>query len=184
MKTFSKSNKTILAIAICIAAVGVTVGTTLAFLSTRNSVVDNTFVVGSVETEVVEQNFKLATDTTITKNPQVKNVGKNPCYIRARINFSPADEGITVSNIGENWVYNENDGFYYYTQIVDVNGLTNPIFTTVNIPVGWISSGKATEEFKDFDVIVYQEAVQTQVYDTTEYAAIWKMYDDKNSAAE
>ena len=171
--------RTAIIVASFIAVLGVSVFGTYAFLTSRTNEVRNTFVVGSVETEITEEHFNFETATVIDKDPQVKNVGKNDCYIRARINITPAGENITVNELGANWV-DGGDGYYYYTEKVAPDELTSPIFTKVTIPAGWVnySNGQAvaTENFKDFDVIVYQEAIVADLEGVSVYQDAWAAY--------
>ena len=170
--------RTAIIIASFVAVLGVAIGGTYAFLQSRSNNLTNKFEIGSVETEITEEKFEFASATLINKDPRVKNVGKNDCYIRARINITPEGEGITLGSINPKWV---KDGeYYYYTDPVAPNDSTEPIFTTVTIPEGWVtySDGvaKATDKFKDFDVIVYQEAVVANLAGYENYGTIWEAY--------
>jgi len=174
MKESKNFKRTAIIVACFVAVLGISIGGTYALLTSQTKGLKNDFTVGSVETEIDEPGMELKDDTTVIKKPAVRNVGKNSCYIRARIDISPVNEGITIGSIGENWV--QDGEYYYYTEEVAPGASTSEIFTEVKLPGGWISNGKATSEFKDFDVIVYQEAVQANLSGETDYGKIWQAY--------
>lgn len=171
------NKKIVLLIILCAAILGMSVGGTVAFLATQTDGLENTFTIGSVETEVTEEHFELkdGSDTKIWKDPKITNVGKNDCYVRARINISPSDADITIGTLGKDWV-DGGDDFYYYTKAVKVGESTESIFDEVIIPDGWVKKGKATGSFREFDVIVYQEAVTANLSGETDYKTIWNEY--------
>lgn len=164
MKKLNKLQRIILIIAGAVAAGAIGAGGTYALLKANTSKVTNTFTVGSVETEITEEHFDYESDTIIRKDPKIKNVGKNDCTITARVSISPADAGITLNGWGEGWTYtyNEAEGAYdcAYAGVVKPGDSTTSIFTSVNLPEGWLVEGIPTDAFKEFDVIVYQEALQ------------------------
>ncbi|MBE5857388.1 MAG: hypothetical protein E7296_07445 [Lachnospiraceae bacterium] len=177
MKEMKNIKKTALIVAAFIAVLGISVGGTYAWLSSRTTALENTFEVGSVETIVEEPDMELR-GSVVYKKPSIKNVGKNDCYIRARVEISPADAGITLGSIGTGW---KQDGdYYYYETPVAPDASTTNLFEQVILPNDWIVNGVATDSFKDFDVIVYQEAVQASLsLETgveTNYNNIWTAY--------
>lgn len=144
-----------------------TVGLTYAYLQTHTQNLRNTFTAGEITT-VIEEDPSI--DTTIHKNPSVKNTGKNDSIIRMRVTISPSKiEKFLVKNNSINydsqtWVYNKTDGFWYYQGVVKPGESTTPLFTEVN---DLIKDGKIIEEFKDvkdFQITLYQEAVQATVW--------------------
>lgn len=128
----------------------VAVGGTFAYLTATDSPLLNTFTLAEVETNVEEP----STGTESTKNAGVKNTGKSPVYVRARVVVS----GIEPSQLTVNYSSQEDwqdggDGFYYYTSILQPNSTTSPsLFTNVKV---------ADDVPKDarFSVDVYQESV-------------------------
>lgn len=180
MKEMSKKKRTAIVVASLLAVLGISIGGTYAILQARTNGLKNEFTVGSVETKIYEPEMKMV-GKNVSKAPQVENVGINDCYVRARIEISPADAGITVQGIDEaNWELKD-DGFYYYKQPVAANGgKTTALFTTVVLPDGWVEgegeNAVATDLFQEFDVIVYQEAVQANLAGETNYDTIWKAY--------
>ncbi len=180
MKEMKSIKKTALIVAGFIAVLGLSIGTTYALLRDETNGLNNTFTIGSVETEIVEQDMHLISDTKVYKEPVVKNVGLNDCYIRARVEISPSGENIKLGKLGSNW---EQKGDYYYYKLPVAperyspnDCTTTALFSEVILPDGWVSGGKATVKFKDFDVIVYQEAVTADLEGEMEYTKIWQAY--------
>ena len=177
MKEIKNIKKTALIVAAFVAVLGVSIFGTYAYLTSRTTALENKFEVGSVETIVEEPDMELV-GSVVYKKPSIKNVGLNDCYIRARVEISPADAGITLGSIGNGWT--KDGDYYYYTSPVAPDASTTNLFEQVILPNDWIANGVATENFKDFDVIVYQEAVQATLYlETgieTNYNNIWTAY--------
>lgn len=172
-KLLNKKVIAIAALALCVT--GAAVGTTVAYLKDTTEEIVNTFEVGSVETELLE----VVADNV--KEPYVLNTGKNPCYIRMRATVSPSDKGslnqVVSGNDITNWVYNEADGFYYYQKAVAPGEYTTALFTSVKT-----DSVSANDSF---DIVLYQEAVQTSVSKAdgtveNDMMDIWSFYDSYN----
>ena len=131
----------------------VAVGGTLAYLMASDSPLLNTFALAEVETEIKEPE----TGTAEEKNAGVKNIGKSPVYVRARVVISGGDADvlenkITITEYGEGWV-DGGDGFYYYDQILKPNETTaTNLFTGVDV------DGDVPKT-AEFSVDVYQESV-------------------------
>lgn len=162
----------------------ITVSATLGFQYAVTDSLDNTFELGEITTEIKEETS--VANGVINKNPSVKNEGPNDALIRMRVNISPSivkeyledridynkDENIYDSNKDNDkafWVYNEEDGFWYYNRVVKKDQSTEPLFTKIKGVVD--DNGKITDKFKelignddDFEITLYQEAVQTVVY--------------------
>ncbi len=96
----------------------------------------------------------------MTKHITISNTGKSACYVRVKV-FSGSQ--ITISFSGdERWVYNEDDGYYYYEEIVPVGGSTKQLLAEITVP----------EDYMDeFNVIVVQECTAVlYTEDGTAYA--------------
>ena len=106
---------------------------TIAYLSSI-SLAKNTWKVAKVSNEVKE-----TFHNKIKENVSIKNTGDIPTYVRAKIVISYEDNdgiilddepvlntdySLTLSN-STNWIYNANDGFYYYKNIVNPNTETD-----------------------------------------------------------
>ena len=160
MKSMMKK-KSILIAVLAVLLIGTGVAATLAYLSDKEEALVNTFKVGNVTTEIIEDIFKQETDTIFAKEPyvkayvnfflgNVKNTGENDCYVRARVVCSP-EEAFEELVINENWELNPSnptDGFYYYVGnkgkedgillapgegVEEAATETEPIFTQVEI---------------------------------------------------
>lgn len=104
---------------------GVAIGGTIAWLSTKTTPVTNTFTPAKVTCEVTED---FNEDTGVKTNVNVKNAGNIAVYIRVKLvtyrtNDARQHIGGTADlpefNLGENWV--EKNGYYYYTLPVEPN---------------------------------------------------------------
>ena len=114
----------------------VTVGGTVAYLTTKTEPVTNTFTPSKVTGEVTEE-----FDGTVKKNIQVKNTGDIAVYVRVKlVTYRVNDAGDHIGGVatipgftlGTDWV--EYNGYYYYTvpvepgnsssSLTDENGIT------------------------------------------------------------
>lgn len=102
---------------------GVAIGGTIAWLSTKTTPVTNTFTPAKVACDVTE-NFD--EDTGVKTNVNVKNNGNIAVYIRVKlVTYRTNDDGQHIGgtaelpkfNLGENWV--EYGKYYYYTLPVE-----------------------------------------------------------------
>jgi len=162
IKNLFKNRKLVITVAALIAIFGVSVGGTLAFLSSVTDEVVNKFTVGTIDTKLNE------VIDGLNKEPSVENVGKSDCLVRIRVTISPSevlDAGMSLDLPGSNWV--KIGDYYYYEGIVAPNESTTDLFTTVTLPESWYDKdGNILEsEFIPFDIGLYQEAVQAVVYD-------------------
>ena len=69
---------------------------TLSYLAGVTPTKINIFSIGSVETELLEPEFRVE-GTTITKNPYVTNVGDVDCLVRMKVEISPAEIQVPLS---------------------------------------------------------------------------------------
>lgn len=153
--------KSILRIALSALLVAVVlVGGTLAYLVTQTGLLTNTFAVVDIDTEVKEPD----PSTGAKKAPYVVNNSNVPVYVRAYAVVS-TDEGSSVPVAandvtikydydGTEWVYNSEDGYYYYTEAVPANSSTGKLFDDVVV--------KVTDENAKFSVYVYHESIQAK----------------------
>lgn len=99
------------------------------------------------------------------KDPQVKNDGANPCFVRVKVEgldcLDPAGE------IGLRYQYANGyntadwtllDGYYYYNGVLAAGDTTAPVFDQIVMPTD-LENGDATTEYS---VDVTAEAVQAQ----------------------
>ncbi len=139
-------------------------GVTVAILQTGAKKVTNTFEAGGVTTEIVEEG------SGTVKKSRIRNTGKSDCVVRARVTISPAEaaSAIVLTDKGENWNWEEwenGDGFVYYEAVLPAGeaSYTTWLFEGVALKEGvdWTSLGITT-----FEVTVYEESVQSEVYDS------------------
>lgn len=128
-------NKLQLLILSLLVVMTVTVGGTVAYLTTMTESVTNTFTPSTVTGEVTE-NF----DGEVKKNIQVKNTGDIAVYVRVKlVTYRVNDAGdhiggvaeIPPFNLGENWV--KHNGYYYYTVPVEPNNFSSSLTDNVGI---------------------------------------------------
>lgn len=184
MNRLLKNRKsTIIAIAATLAAVmAIAIGTTVAFYQEQTAEAVNTFAVGNVTTEIVEI-FNKISDTEYQKEPSVANTGENDCYIRMRVSVTPGEalDNLSIDFDTANWTRKtgaDGEDWYYYNNSVAPGQSTTPLFTKVNV-----SYDEEEHPWIDFDIILYQEAVQSEVVvngeTITDSASIWNLYDAK-----
>ena len=174
--------KKLVAICLCAALLAVAViGGTLAYFTDTDSA-DNVFTVGDVDIELTETKWEAGDEEAkdvypgeaLPKNPNVKNIGKNPCFIRVKVSgldsLAPAglityETNYQKGALGDGWVDGE-DGYFYYTQIVtyegdtyntDLKTTTTDLFDQIRIPTDVTNGYDGT-----YDVKVEAEAVQAQ----------------------
>lgn len=158
----------------------VTVGGTLAYLQKKTQNVVNTFTIGNVTTQVTEE-FSQIDDWEFQKCPRVENIGYNgegnACYVRVYITASPEEQLnlIGLENYEDDWVKGE-DGYYYYQHVLEVGESTTPIFDSIEVKEAY------RDTIEEFEVTVYQEAVQCSISakDGTkeeDMMAIWAAYE-------
>ena len=94
MKSLNKLPKKIRVISLMILLVLVS-ATSIAFLKDYSDIVNNTFSLKSIHTNIEE-----VTDTDLSKIPFVKNTGKTDAMVRVRIIISGDFEGLALSGIG------------------------------------------------------------------------------------
>lgn len=148
----------------------VSAGISYAYLTSDNSI-DNKFTIGKNNVELKEE-FDPPDDInpgdTIKKKVWVLNNGNTPTYIRAKILFSNGDmrRYIEPLALGDNWVYNSSDNYYYYTKVVDSGDRTSNLIEKVKI-----KSDSSSNELKGFDITIYVESVTNS--DATSYSDAW-----------
>lgn len=184
MKKIFRNSK-VLSFLVIVAAVAVIggVGSTVAYYHDQTGEKVNEFSVGNVTTEIVEI-FNKIDNHTYDKNPRVTNTGMSDCYIRMRYEVTPEkemeDRLILEGLAGANWV--QDGEWYYYTKPVKPGESTTELFNKVKVDYN-----EKDKPWVDFDIILYQEAVQAEVFDSegnpvTDAGrdAIWAQYDAQN----
>ena len=135
-----KNNKRKMLLLSLVVVLLIGVGTTVAYILDQPENVVNTFEPSEV-TCVINEGF----DGVVKNNVTVTNTSDIDAYIRAEVivNWQNSEgevygkqliEGTDYTikyNLADGWVYNENDGFYYYTKVVSPTAPDN--VTTVLI---------------------------------------------------
>lgn len=178
MKKIFRNSKVLSLLAI-VAAVAVVsgVGTTVAYFQDKTGEKVNEFSVGNVTTEIVEI-FNKINNREYEKRPRVTNTGMSDCYIRMRYEVTPENEMkdrlVLEGLAGANWV--KEGEWYYYTKPVKPGESTTELFNKVTVDYN-----ETDKPWVDFDIILYQEAVQAEVFvdgqSITDAATIWAQYD-------
>lgn len=183
----SKRGKIISILTASLVLVGSITGITVSAMKTETEVVENKFSIGKVTTEIEE---KISVDE-MQKEPSVKNTGSCDCIIRMKVVINPDDAKIRLTGGAfaekneTKWVYNEEDGFYYYEDIVATGKSTEALFTHYE----W-TGAEDFSDFEEFDIVLYQEAIQIEavsgqerisfknnIYDAKTAKELWKVYD-------
>ncbi|MGF7002714.1 hypothetical protein M2149_001103 [Lachnospiraceae bacterium PFB1-21] len=183
----SKRNKMIALVALLIFTLAI--GITLALMSTKTDALTNTFSIKPVESEIEEH------ISGMNKAPVVRNTGKEgdaDCYVRLRVTISPdnvegrEDGGLfTLDYNTTDWT-KKDDGFWYYKEALAPGKATTPLFTKVEWNQKDDENNPDYSNFKEFDISLYQESVQTLAlnedgYEVTDAAGVWKIFDDQTT---
>ena len=162
-----------LVLVICL-AMAIGVGATLAYF-TADDTAKNEFTVGNVKIDLTEPKWdengskeapEVYPGEALAKDPTVTNTGKNPCFLRIKV------EGLDCLGkagmityrtdyvdgaLGADWVLHT-DGYFYYTKVLAAGETTDALFDQIVIPTG-LENGDGESKF-DIDVTAY--AVQAQ----------------------
>lgn len=153
------------------------IGGTLAYF-TDTAEKTNTFTVGNVDIELDEPNWEDhgKEDATnvypgqyLDKDPEVTNIGKNPCFVRVSVSnldqfvevYGPSAMIKYVSDSTEDklgstdWV-DGGDGYFYWTKVLNNGEKTDALFEQIIIPTN------LTNDAETEGIIVSAEAVQSQ----------------------
>ena len=178
--------KKIVALMLCIAMLAIAVvGGTLAYF-TDNKEVTNTFTVGNVKIELTEPEWKesgfedapeVYPGEALAKDPTVKNIGANPCFVRIKVEGLDClgeEAGKIIYRtkyvdgaLGTDWVLHTDGYFYYYvggangvggSGVLAAGKTTVPLFDQIVIPTALKNGDGSTK----FNVNVTAEAVQAQ----------------------
>ena len=135
----NKSKKKWMLLVSLVMLLTITVGGTLAYITTSDDPVKNIFTTSQVPISVLEDPF----DGTVKNNVKIQNDGNTDAYIRAAVVVTWKDSSGNVYAIkpevgvdyqvtfpgDTGWVYREADGFYYYTASIAPNNQTGVLLT-------------------------------------------------------
>lgn len=126
-----RSKKTGMLFLSLLLVIGMVVGGTVAWLSTKSASITNTFLLSHVSCSVTEE-----FNGTTKSNVNVINTGDIDAYIRVKlVSYRTNDAGDHIGGtaelpefkLGDNWVWY--DGYYYYTLPVAAGGTPNTNLT-------------------------------------------------------
>lgn len=166
----------ILALTLCVAMLAIAiVGGSLAYFFDSDAKT-NTFTVGNVSIVLNEPNWDKtgaaeAADVypgeALAKDPTVTNDGKNPCFVRISVTnldqFAADFDGAQIiyrtdyvdNALGTDWEKG-NDGYYYYSKVLNPGETTDALFDQIVIPK------ELTNDAPAKDIVVTAYAVQAQ----------------------
>ena len=135
----NKSKKKWMLLVSLVMLLTITMGGTLAYITTSDDPVKNIFTTSQVPISVQEDPF----DGTVKNNVKIQNDGNTDAYIRAAVVVTWKDSSGNVYGIkpevgvdyqvtfpgDTGWVYREADGFYYYTASIAPNNQTGVLLT-------------------------------------------------------
>ncbi len=138
MLYFKFGGLTVIALALLI-LVALTIGETIAYLTTESDPVSNTFT-ASTSGITVNEDF----NNEVKKNVNVTNNSSYPVYVRATYvaywvsdtdgSVLPEIAGVQgIINSSNKWVLKE-DGYYYYNEILAPNATTENLIDEIAVP--------------------------------------------------
>lgn len=193
-----------------------------AYLTDMPDVLENNFTIALDSTSTVIEKFEADplidsehNSASYEKAVQIANTGYLDEYVRVRLTFSEKDiegktefsaDGTTYHKVAEyrkqhlpqGWVYNETDGFYYYTEVLEAEGWEDTskkleyqenigeyfygegqeILSDSCITVPLIKNVKTTfsepKDMRSYDLIVDSESVPS--YFGADYSSAWSNY--------
>lgn len=178
--------KKIISIALVVAMIAIIAAGSFAYFTDTDKA-DNTFTVGNVKIELTEPNWetqgKIDADTVyageaLAKDPTVENTGKNPCFVRVKVEgleqfgedkmiTYESGSNYTANNMNDGWEYY--NGYFYWTKPLVVAGTENeswnaglssktaPLFDRVRMPIGLTGNEENIQP-----IVVTAQAVQAQ----------------------
>lgn len=185
-----KRKLTLIALAICLAAVAVT-GASIAFFSDSTKTT-NVFTMGNVDIELTETDWVQPTvvvpGTTYKKNPTVNNIGSNSAWVRINVTLSDAaaftaaaqahnikelDEIFTghdetkwsLAGVSKDTTADTITYSYYFKTVLAPSASTGALFESVKIPESFTKSDMTGLQ-GDFQIDITADAIQAQGFET------------------
>lgn len=156
--------------------------TSLAYFTSKETK-KNEFTVGSVQTKIIEKDFKQNSELSsnkqvVPKSVNVANAGENPVLVRVIINpqwdeekdkdgkvikpITSASNQVKLnfsSNIDGNWIKG-NDGYYYYNKVLEPGETTGTLLESVQLKDNLSDDEKNEYKDRNLTVNVSSEAIQ------------------------
>lgn len=182
MKKKKWKNQKWLALCLAVICFG---GTTAYFTAFDNRL--NTAAVGR-NTSEIEEDFPKPTPGPLENDPEYKKTvwvtnassaeeGFNvDCYVRVALSYSDYDIGsaLVLKNLDTvNWIYNPEDGYYYYKNVLEEGASTTPLFTGFSIESEQADT-TYLEESDTFTIQIYEESIQAGSF--ADYQSAWRYY--------
>jgi len=142
---------------------------------TSGDTATNELVVGGVTSEIIEEfepPKELKPGTSFKKDVKVKNNGVSDCYVRIKAAFtdSEMESRCTVDYNKTDFIYNEQDGYYYYPKPIKKDEETPSLFTMVTLDPNLSQS-----EIQAFDILIYHESYQANGF--SDYQSAWNNFE-------
>jgi len=211
MKEMLMSKKNIVILAAALLACLMVGGATLALLTSASGTMTNSFSVSEISTIIEEE-----IDDNMGKKPTVKNTGSADCLVRVKVTVNPSDilydktsnptgkislDYNTEEELNSNEAKDSNgtswklgdDGYWYYQGVLEAGQTTD---TALFTQVTWLPTNADgsldLSDFEEFDIILYQEAIQTHAgneanaivngeYNDNAAKKVWEIYDSTKS---
>ena len=140
-----------LVLVICL-AMAIGVGATLAYFTAEDTA-KNEFTVGNVKIDLTEPKWdengsedapEVYPGEALAKDPTVKNIGANPCFLRIKVTGLDClgNAGMITYRtdyvdgaLGTDWALHT-DGYFYYTKVLAAGETTDALFDQIVIPTG------------------------------------------------
>ncbi len=170
-KLFVRIAATLLLVFVMLMSVGMTLAS-WKISSPALNIISMGSVTGKI-IEVFEEGQTVYPASEINKEVRVKNTGSADVFARVKIDKAWGDqrdndgllikdtdlstENIIINYNSNNWLYNEEDGYYYYLGVLKPNNTTEPLFES------FVVDGKTTDSSynsKQADITVSMELVQ------------------------
>ena len=135
-------------------------------LFTGNISLNNIIKTGNVDLEVIENkdenNFIIKPGDILDKTISIKNTGKHPIYVRAKVIITVDNKELTSGEINVNvdntkWIYS--NGYYYYSKALNSNAVSENLFTKIYIDIFKIDNSYSG---KKFNIRVLAQGVQSE----------------------
>ncbi len=148
---------------------------------------ENRVAVGRNTTEIHEE-FPDPPDPGEKEKPEYKKtvwVGNHSsqekgfnveCYVRISLSYSNYDIGRAVTLLGldtANWIYNVEDGYYYYRKPLKEGEASSALFTGFQIDRSKLEK-LYLDTIDDFQINVYEESVSALGF--KDYQSAWRFY--------
>lgn len=135
---------------------------------------ENELTVGYVNAGTVETFYppqKLEPGVRFEKKVTIKNQGLCDCYVRVKVVFSDSDmqEACILDYNTDDYVYDAEDGYWYYKEILEVNESSESLFSVIQV-----KENVEPATIKDFDIQIYEEAYQAEGF--SNYKKAWDFF--------